>query len=112
VWAQSNTVGFDRALFNVGADCATFTGYTSANGITLSPAPGSTPVSPYTTGITINVTDTGWIKYDTRTGTVFRFFPTVGVQDIPDCADCSTIRFAYPFADLGNWVVIDCGNPC
>jgi hypothetical protein len=112
VWAQSNTVGFDRALFNVGANCTTFTGYTSANGITLSPAPGSTPVSPYTTGITINVTDTGWIKYDTASGTVYRFFGSLGVQDIPDCADCSTIRFAYPFADLGNWVVIDCGNPC
>jgi hypothetical protein len=112
IWVHSNNGSDDKAFFNVASGCTAFTSLATANGVNISPAPGSTPISPYTTGITINVTDTGWIKYDTASGTVFRFFGSLGVQDIPDCADCSTIRFAYPFADLANWVVIDCGNPC
>lgn len=112
VWVFSNQVGQNKAFFNLASNCAAFTGYCATNNVTISPAPGGTPTSPYTTGITINVTDTGWIKYDTATGTVYRYFGSLGNQDIPDCADCSTIRFAYPFADLGNWTVVDCGNPC
>jgi hypothetical protein len=112
IWCLSNQFGINKAFFNVAVDCGTFAGYASANGVTLSAAPGSTPITPYTTGITINVTDTGWIKYDTASGTIYRFFGSLGVQDIPDCADCSTIRFAFPFADLGNWTVVDCGTPC
>ena len=112
IWALSNQFGTNKAFFNVAVDCATFSGYCASNGVTISAAPNDTPVSVYTTGITINVTDTGWIKYDTQTETVYRFFGTLGNQDIPDCAACSTIRIAYPFADLGNWTVVDCGNPC
>jgi hypothetical protein len=111
VWVFSNT-GANRAFFNAAVDCATFSGYCATYGVTLSPAPGSTPVSPYTTGTTLNITDTGWIKYDTASGTVYRFFPTLGVQTIPDCADCTTIRFAFPFADLANWNNVICGSPC
>jgi hypothetical protein len=112
IWVLSNQFGTNKAFFNVAVDCTTFSGYCASNGVTISAAPNDTPVSVYTTGITINVTDTGWIKYDTQTETVYRFFGTLGNQDIPDCADCSTIRIAYPFADLGNWTVVDCGNPC
>jgi hypothetical protein len=112
IWVLSNEFGTNKAFFNVAEDCATFSGYCASNGVTISAAPNDTPVSVYTTGITINVTDTGWIKYDTQTETVYRFFGTLGNQDIPDCAACSTIRIAYPFADLGNWTVVDCGNPC
>jgi len=112
IWCRSNTFGVNKAFFNVATDCTTFAGYASANGVTLSPAPGSTPVTPYTTGTTLNITDTGWIKYDTASGTVYRFFPTLGVQTIPDCADCSTIRFAFPFADLATWDNVVCGTAC
>jgi hypothetical protein len=112
VWVFSNQFGTNKAFFNVAADCTAFASLASSNGVTLSAAPGSTPVSPYTTGITINITNTGWLKYDTASGTVYKFFGSFGVQDIPDCADCSTIRYAFPFADLADWVVIDCGNPC
>lgn len=112
VWVFSNQSGYNKAFFNVATDCATFSGYCATNNVTLSPPPGSTPSSPYTTGITINVTDTGWIKYDTASGTVYTYFGSLGNQDIPDCADCTTIRYAYPFADLATWTVVDCGNPC
>jgi hypothetical protein len=112
VWVFSNQFAVNKAFFNVASDCATFSGYCASNGVTISPAPGTTPASPYTTGITINVTDTGWIKYDTATETKYEYFGSLGVQDIPDCADCSTIRFAFPFADLATWTVVDCGSPC
>jgi hypothetical protein len=112
IWVFSNQFGVNKAFFNVAQDCATFSGYCATNGVTISAAPGSTPVSPYTTGITINVTDTGWLKYDTAAGTVYKQFTTLGNQDIPDCADCSTIRQGIPFADLATWTVVDCGNPC
>jgi hypothetical protein len=96
----------------VAADCATFTGYCSTNNVTISPAPGTAPASPYHSGITINITDTGWLKYDTASGTVYKQFTTLGNQDIPDCADCSTIRAGIPLADLASWTVVDCGSPC
>jgi hypothetical protein len=113
VWVFSNSgLTTNNAFFNVAVDCATFSGYCSTNAVTIQPAPGSTPASPYTTGITINVTDTGWIKYDTATETKYQFFGSLGNQDIPDCADCTTIRTAFPFADLASWTVVDCGNPC
>ena len=112
IWVFSNQFGVNKAFFNAADDCATFSGYCASNGVTISPAPGTTPASPYTTGITINITDTGWLKYDTASGTVYRQFTSLGNQDIPDCADCSTIREGIPFADLARWTVVDCGNPC
>ena len=112
IWCQSNQFAVNKAFFNTAVDCSTFATYAAANGVTLSPAPGSTPASPYTTGITINITDTGWIKYDTATETKYTYFGSLGNADIPDCADCSTIRTAFPFADLATWTVVDCGSPC
>lgn len=112
IWVLSNQFGTNKAFFNVATDCTTFSGYCASNGVTISPAPNSTPVSVYTTGITINVTETGWIAYDTEVETVYRFFDSLGNQDIPDCASCSSIRTAYPFADLATWTVVDCGNAC
>jgi hypothetical protein len=112
IYVFSNQIGFNKAFFNVAVDCATFSGYCATNNVTISAAPGSTPASPYTTGITINITDTGWLKYDTETETVYKQFTSLGNQDIPDCADCSTIRDGIPFADLASWTVVDCGSSC
>jgi hypothetical protein len=112
IWVFSNDGISNKAFFNVAVDCSTFSGYCASNGVTLSPAPGSTPVSPYTTGTTLNITDTGWLKYDTAAGTVYKQFTSLGVQTITDCADCSTIRYGYPFADLADWNNVICGSPC
>lgn len=112
IWCLSNTFGVNKAFFNVAVNCATFAGYAAANGVTLSAAPGSSPVSPYTTGTTLNITDTGWIKYDTAAGTIYKFYGSLGTQTITDCADCTTIRYAYPFADLASWNNVVCGSPC
>jgi hypothetical protein len=112
IWVLSNQFGINKAFFNAAVDCATFSGYCASNGVTISAAPGSTPVSPYTTGTTLNITDTGWLKYDTAAGTVYKFYGSLGTQTITDCADCTTIRYAYPFADLADWNNVVCGSPC
>jgi hypothetical protein len=113
IYVFSNQGGYNKAFFNVAVDCATFSGYCATNNVTLSPPPGSTPDSPYHSGITINVTETGFIRYDTPTeyGKT-QYFGSLGIQDIPDCADCSTIRTAVPLIDLGSWTVVDCGSAC
>ena len=112
IWCISNQFGVNKAFFNAAVDCATFAGYAAANGVTLSPAPGSTPSSPYTTGTTINVTDTGWIKYDTASGTIYKQLTSLGTTVLTDCLDCTTIRDAIPFADLASWNNVVCGSPC
>jgi hypothetical protein len=108
-WLNS---GITRTGLNVFTSCSDFTSIASANGITVVSPSGGTPTSIYHSGITINITDTGWLKYDTATGTVYRQFTSLGNQDIPDCANCSTIRDGIPFADLASWTVVDCGVSC
>lgn len=112
IWVFSNQAGQNKAFFNLGADCSNFNNNAVLNGVTLSPAPGSTPTTTYTSGITINVTDTGWIKYDTVSGTVYKQITTVGNYDIPGCANCSTVTQGIPFADLASFTIVDCGTPC
>jgi hypothetical protein len=68
--------------------------------------------STYNTGVTINVTDTGYIRYDTPSGTVDTYFGSLGSTVISGCVDCESIRYAYPLFDLGNWTIISCGSPC
>jgi hypothetical protein len=111
VWMFSNQSGYTKAFFNVATDCSTYSGYCATNNVTLSPPAGYTPFTFYKSGITINVTETGWIKYDTPTETKYQYFDTLGVQDIPDCAICNSIRNADPL-DSAKWTVVDCGNPC
>lgn len=106
-WLSLNYVGL-----NLFESCADFATAASTYSINVATPINGTPVSIYHSGITINVTNTGWIKYDTEVETVYRYFGSLGNQDIPDCADCSTIRYAYPFADLAEWTVVDCGSPC
>lgn len=110
-WEQTSGATSSAGV-NLWTDCADFNSTATTYGLDVVIPSGGTPTSIYNSGITINVTDTGWIKYDTESGTVYTYFGSLGNADIPDCADCSTIRFAYPFADLGNWTVVDCGSPC
>jgi hypothetical protein len=110
-WTNS---GFTKQGINLWANCSDFADTAAANGIIVATPSGGTPTSIYNLNVTINVTNTGWIKYNTAEypdGT-YTFFGSLGVQDIPGCVECSSIRFAYPFADLGYWTVVDCGIPC
>jgi hypothetical protein len=85
-----------------------------------SPTPTVTPSATpnqistiYKSGATINVTDTGYIKYDTSTDTdVYQFINTLGVVTLTACIDCSTIFIGVPFADVANFTIIQCGTGC
>ena len=78
---------------------------------TPAPTPTATP-NIFTSGITINVTDTGYIKYDTPSGTTYTNLTSLGTQDLSGCINCATITYGYPFADLANFTIVDCGVSC
>ena len=54
--------------------------YCATNGVVLSTPPGSTPVSPYTTGITINVTDTNVKELTVTKESLRDIFPLLEVS--------------------------------
>lgn len=90
---------------------------TSTPGASPSPTPTITPTKQISTifksGATINVTDTGYIKYDTSTATdVYQFISTLGVVTLTACIDCDTIFPGVPFADIANFTIIQCGTGC
>ena len=100
-----------QATLNVFTGCTAF--YTTATELGVDVA-NYVPGVIYRSGVTINVIDTGWIRYNTSTfpdGTQ-TYFSSLGNQDIPGCVDCDSIRYAYPFADLGDWRLVDCGSAC
>ena len=82
--------------------------------ITHTPTPTPTPTEPpgYTTGSTLNVTDTGYIKYSMSSGTTYQYIGSIGTVVLTNCLDCTTIREGIPFADLAIFTIVNCGNPC
>lgn len=77
---------------------------------TVSSSPGAGSI--YNSGVTINVTDTGWIKYTTVSGDTYYQCTSLGTTVLPDCLVCSSIKEGIPFADLGAWTLVNCGSPC
>jgi hypothetical protein len=109
VWLINATQS--QATLNVFTGCTDFTTTAAALGVNVA---GGGTVSTYNSGVTINVTDTGWIRYNTPSfpdGTTV-FFGSKGTTVLSGCVDCESIRYAYPFADLGNWTIITCGTAC
>lgn len=109
IWLISS--GQTQATLNVFTGCTAFYTTAAALGVKVE---NYTPAVTYKSGVTINVTDTGWIRYNTSVypdGTQ-TYFGSLGVQDIPGCVNCDSIRYAYPFADLGSWTIVDCGTAC
>jgi hypothetical protein len=116
IYNQKNPVflissGQTQATLNVFTGCTDFNTQAAAIGArVLSSTTGSTVNS---TGITINVTDIGYIKYTKSDSTTqYRYVSSLGNYDIPDCADCLTVIPGFPFADVANFTIVDCGNPC
>jgi hypothetical protein len=89
---------------------------------TPSPTPTSTPtITPtpvpniYTSGVTINVTDTGWLKYYTKAApSTYTYYNATGLgsQVLPDCLEVPSITAGFPFADLAAWTVTSSGSSC
>ena len=81
---------------------------------TPTPTPSPTPdPNFYQSGATLNVTDTGWIRYTNNSGsTTYYQLTTLGTNVLTDCLICNSITFGYPFADLANFTVTNCGSAC
>jgi hypothetical protein len=81
--------------------------------ITITPTPTPTG-STFTSGATINVTETGYIKYVRKGDSVatYQFISTLGTVVLTDCLTCSTIMIGIPFADVANFTLINCGSSC
>jgi hypothetical protein len=75
------------------------------------PTPTPTP-SLFSSGATLNVTDTGYIKYESLTGQTYVYIGSIGTYTITECAICSTINVGIPFADLANFTITNCGTTC
>ena len=116
IYNQKNPVflissGQTQATLNVFTGCTDFNTQAALIGAKVS-ASATTPPGN-STGITINVTDTGYIKYTKSDSTTqYRYVGSLGNYDIPDCADCLTVIPGFPFADVANFTIVDCGNPC
>jgi hypothetical protein len=89
--------------------CTDFNTQAAAIGAIVS---GSPTGDTYTTGITINVTDIGWIRYSTASTEIYAYISSLGNYDIPACAACDSISPGFPFADLASFTIVDCGSAC
>jgi hypothetical protein len=92
----------------------TITATPTATPVTPTPTatPTSTPVQ-YQSGATLNVTDTGWIKYTDINGiTQYVFISSTGTYTLNDCALCSSIIPGFPFGDVASFTVTNCGTNC
>jgi len=81
---------------------------------TMTPTPSATPsVATYLSGATLNVTDPGWIKYDTNVANdVYVFVSSTGTYTITACTICSSIIPGFPFADVASFTITNCGSSC
>lgn len=82
---------------------------------TPTPTPTATPTPTpniFFSGATLNITDTGWIKYNSPGGEVYFYRGTLGLYTLPACADCLSFRPGIPYADLASFSIISCGTAC
>lgn len=78
---------------------------------TMTPSP-TTP-GTCTSGTTLNITDTGWIKFTDCSGTTQYVQATsLGTFTISACCYCDSITQGIPFADVANWNSKVCGPVC
>jgi hypothetical protein len=81
----------------------------------VSPTPSSTPpVGSCVSGATLNITNTGWLKYNDCLGnSVYYNATTLGPLAFNSvCLDCNTFSPGFPFADTAAFTITNCGNPC
>lgn len=83
---------------------------------TAGPTPTPTATAPSVccvSGVTLNVTDTGWIKFTLCNGTVeYRQYTTTGAKVISECIQQNTVAVGIPFADLAAFTVTGAGTVC
>jgi hypothetical protein len=114
IFSQQNSVWLinsseTKARLNVFTGCTDFLTTASSMGVSVA---GSASGSTLTSGATLNVTDTGWIKYDDNASTNYVYIGSTGTYTLNACAKCDTIRVGIPLADLANFTITSCGNTC
>lgn len=76
---------------------------------------GVTTVSGDTTcksGVTINVTSQGWVKWNDCFGdTIYDFFPT-GSHIIPDCINVTSVTAGFPYLQVASFNTSSSGSTC
>jgi len=87
---------------------------------TPTPTPSPTPTGPCGdcySATTLNITDTGYLKYTECDGDVIYVnVGSTGTYTINACIQNNSVLPGFPFADLANWSSItysgDCADPC
>jgi len=85
----------------------------TATGEPPTPTPTATSSICCVSGVTLNVTDTGWIKYTLCNGTQeYKEYTTTGNKVIPECIQQNSVTYGFPFADLAEFTVTGAGTQC
>jgi len=85
----------------------------TATGSAPTPTPTATPAICCVSGVTLNVTDTGYIKFTLCDGTQeYRQYTTTGNKVIPECIQQNSVTYGYPFADLAAFTITGQGAIC
>jgi hypothetical protein len=86
---------------------------------TATPTPTTTPTPTPTidyccaSGTTLNVTNTGWVKWVLCDGTdQYHQYTTTGNKVIPECIRRGTVTYGFPYADLAEFTVTGTGTTC
>jgi hypothetical protein len=100
---------------NVGGCISTTTTTTTTTSTTSTSTTTTTTTAPPDCRIntTINVTETGWIRWTLCDGTVQdTFLTSLGTYTITQCIQYDSIRAAIPLAELADWDNVVWGSPC
>lgn len=84
-------------------------------GPTATPMPTATltPTIACNSGTTLNITQIGWLKYTSCSGTTeYEYAGSLGTFTINSCHVCSTIAGGVPFAQIAAWNTLVCGSSC
>jgi hypothetical protein len=72
-----------------------------------------TPTNNCRINTTLNITNTGWIKYNLCNGTItYQFVSSLGSYTITDCIQAGTVAPGVPYADLAVFTITTSGTPC
>lgn len=80
---------------------------------TPTPTPTPTPSVCCVSGVTLNVTNTGWVKWTLCDGTIeYHQYTTTGNKVIPECIQQNSVTYGFPYADLAEFTVTGAGTTC
>lgn len=113
IFNQTNPIwlingSYTLARLNVFEDCDDFYAVATQMGVDI----GSIFPPQLTSGVTLNVTSVGWIRYNDDTQNYDVFVNSTGTYVINQCIFCESLRPAFPFAQLAQYTVTSCGTAC